>query len=70
MNNKPLERSELRRQIASKAWGIWCPTRPLPAIPAEFYNIADVAIMEVHSNVDKMIAETIKTKLETLLPPD
>jgi hypothetical protein len=66
----PLEYSELRKIVATKAWSIWCPSRPLPAVPAEFYNIADVAIREVQSNVDKMITETVKGRLETLLPPD
>lgn len=70
MNSKPLEYSELRKVIAYKAWSIWCPSRPMPPVPAEFYNIADVAIREVQSNVDKMISETVKTRLEALLPPD
>lgn len=70
MNSKPLEYSELRKTIAYKAWLIWCPSRPVPPVPAEFYNIADVAIREVQSNIDKMITETVKSRLEKLLPPD
>lgn len=70
METKPLEYSELRKVIAHKAWSIWCPSRPMPSVPAEFYNIADVAIREVQSNIDKMITETVKTRLEKLLPPD
>jgi hypothetical protein len=70
MNSRPLEYSELRKVIAQKAWSIWCPSRPLPSVPAEFYNIAEVAIKEVQSNVDKMITEAVKSRLENLLPPD
>jgi hypothetical protein len=39
----------------------------MPPVPAEFYNIADVAIREVQSNIDKMITETVKGRLEALL---
>jgi hypothetical protein len=70
MQTKPLEFSELRKIIAHKSWSIWSPSRPLPPVPPEFYNIAEVAIREVQANIDKMIAETIKKRLETLLPPD
>lgn len=70
MTSEPATYSELRKTIAYKAWLIWCPSRPVPPVPAEFYNIAEVAIKEVQSNFDKMISETIKTRLETLLPPD
>lgn len=66
----PLEYSELRKMIAYKAWSIWCPSRPMPSVPAEFYNIADLAIREVQSNIDKMITEAVKSRLEKLLPPD
>jgi len=67
MEGRPLYFSELRREIAEKAWEIWNPTRPLPRIPTEFYQIAEMAISEVHVNVDKMISETIKQRLEKLL---
>ncbi|MGA1710384.1 MAG: hypothetical protein ACO4CS_03865 [bacterium] len=67
---EPLDYSDLRRLIARKAWEIWCPTRPLPAIPAEFYNIADMSIIAIHQNVDRIIGQMIKSRLETLLPPD
>lgn len=69
-NIRPLTFSELRSKVAKDAWSIWCPTRPLPGVPPEFYNIADMAINTVHENVDKMISEQIKGRLETLLPPD
>jgi hypothetical protein len=68
--SNPVGYSDLRRDIARTAWSIWCPTRPLPAVPPEFYNIADYAIRSVHENVDKMISETIKGRLEKLLPPE
>ena len=67
MKTGPLEYSELRKIVAHKAWSIWCPSRPMPPVPAEFYNIADVAIREVQSNIDKMITETVKGRLEALL---
>ncbi len=70
MNLEPVSYSELRKTIAYKAWQLWCPSRPVPPVPSEFYNIADVAIREVQSNVDKMITQTVKAKLESLLPPD
>lgn len=66
----PMSYSDLRMDIAKTAWSLWCPTRPLPAVPPEFYNIADYAIKTVHGNVDKMISETIKGRLEKLLPPE
>jgi hypothetical protein len=66
--NKPMSYSDLRMNIAKEAWSIWCPTRPLPAIPAEFFNIADYAIKTIHQNFDKMVSETIKQRLEKLLP--
>lgn len=65
----PISYSDLRISIAKTAWSVWCPTRPLPAVPAEFYTIADCAIRLVHENVDKMISEAIKSRLEDLLPP-
>jgi len=70
MTSEPASYSELRKTIAYKAWLVWCPSRPVPPVPAEFYNIADVAIREVQANVDKMVSELIKTRLEKLLPPD
>lgn len=66
----PISYSNLRMDIAKTAWSIWCPTRPLPAVPPEFYNIADYAIKTVHGNVDRMISEAIKGRLEKLLPPE
>lgn len=70
MSSEPATYSELRKTIAYKAWLEWCPSRPVPPVPAEFYNIADVAIREVQGNVDKMISELVKVRLEKLLPPD
>lgn len=63
-NYKPRRYSELRKDIAITAWGLWTPVRPLPAVPVEFYTIADYAIQCVKENVDKIIAEMIKEKLE------
>lgn len=68
--SNPLSYSELRMSIAKTAWSVWCPTRPLPAVPPEFYTIADCSIKLVHENVDKMISEAIKGKLENLLSSD
>jgi hypothetical protein len=70
MNLEPASYSELRKTIAYKAWLIWCPSRPVPPVPPEFYNIAEVAIREVQLNVDKMISQTVKSRLENLLPPE
>jgi len=36
-------------------------------MPLSFYRIAEMAIVEVHSNVDKMLMQTIKERLEGLV---
>ena len=66
--NKPISYSDLRMNIAKEAWSIWCPTRPLPAIPAEFFNIADYAI-KVPSLYVTTIAEDVDCKFNAVLEP-
>ena len=61
---KPRGYNELRKDIAITAWGLWTPTRPLPPTPVEFYTMADYAIQTVKENIDKIISEMIKEKLE------
>ncbi|MEJ2510337.1 MAG: hypothetical protein P8Y72_01935 [Anaerolineales bacterium] len=61
---QPRTYNDLRKDIATTAWGLWTPTRPLPQVPTEFYTIADYAIQTVKENVDRIISEMIKEKLE------
>lgn len=70
MSYKPISYSILRELIAKQAWEIWSEKSPAPPTPIEFYQISEMAIREVQLNVDKMVAEIIKSRLETLLPPD
>lgn len=62
--------SQLESEIAQKMWQIWCPITPMPRIPAEFYLMAKAAILATNHEFDKMIADTIKHKLEKLYEED
>jgi hypothetical protein len=63
----PLSFFMLRKIIAHKAWDIWTASKDPSAVPPRFYDIADMAIKEVHDNVDKMITDVIREKLENLI---
>lgn len=66
--SSPLSAFELRTLIAERAWRIYSEGESVQSIPLSFYRIADMAIVEVHKNVDRMLVETIKGRLENLLP--
>ena len=65
--NKPLYPRELKIKVAEEMW----KTSRSPGDPIEpplaIYAMAEVAIKEVYSNVDKMLLETIKDRLEGLV---
>jgi hypothetical protein len=63
----PISISMLRKVIAHQAWDIWSKTENPSPVPDEFYQIADMAIKEVYDNVDKMITDTIRNRLEKLI---
>jgi hypothetical protein len=61
---------ELRSDVANKMWEIWCPVKPTPIVPEEFYEMATVAIRMTNAEFDKMISDKIKERLERLLESD
>lgn len=61
---------ELRSDVATKMWEIWCPVKPTPIVPEEFYEMAAVAIRMTNAEFDKLISDKIKEKLERLLEQD
>lgn len=65
--NQPLTALELRTRIAEKAWRIYSDGESCESMPLDFYRIAEMAIVEVHSNVDRMLMQTIKERLEGLV---
>lgn len=68
MNNEgPVSNLILKKIIAHKAWDMWSKTSEPSPVPPQFYDIADMAIQEVYNNVDKMITEAIRQRLENLL---
>jgi hypothetical protein len=62
--------SQLQRDIATEMWQIWCPIKPMPKVPVEFYEMAKVAIKATNVEFDSMVAEAIKAKLEKLVKED
>lgn len=59
--------SALENHIASEMWKIWCPVKPTPVIPNEFYVMAKFAIKTMSSEFDRMLADAIKARLERLI---
>lgn len=63
----PMPMFQLRKLLVEKIWTILNddPNTHIPRVKC--YDIADMAIREIHGNFDKMIIETIKSRLEKLL---
>jgi len=61
---------QLRTEIATEMWKIWCPVVPMPIVPFEFYKMAEHAIKASNEQFDSMISEVIKTRLEKLVAED
>lgn len=59
--------SELRTEVAKKMWEIWCPVKPTPTVPLEFYEMAGVAISATNAEFDKLLSDKIKERLEKLV---
>lgn len=59
--------SELKIKVAEEMWKICRSTGDPIEPPLAIYAMAEVAIKEVYINVDKMLLETIKDRLEGLL---
>lgn len=59
--------SELRSEVANKMWEVWCPVKPTPIVPAEFYEMAGLAIRLTNAEFDKLLADKIKERLERLV---
>jgi len=58
---------QLRTEIATEMWKIWCPVVPMPIVPFEFYKMAEHAIKSCNEQFDGMLSEAIKARLEKLL---
>jgi hypothetical protein len=56
----------LRTRIAEKAWRIYSG-ESVDDMPIDFYRIAEMAIVEVHANVDRMLGQQIRNRLEKLM---
>jgi len=67
MMEKPLHPYELKIKVAEEMWKV-CRSKNDPIEPPlAIYAMAEVAIKEVYLNVDKMVLETVKSRLEGLL---
>jgi hypothetical protein len=65
--DKPLQPYELRIKVAEQMWRTSrSPGDPIEP-PLAIYAMAEAAIKEVYLNVDKMLLETIKDRLEGLV---
>jgi hypothetical protein len=67
MIDKPLSIAELRKVAAKKAWEIYTGDTDPVDIPMSFYYAVDICIKESYDNVDKMITEGIRKRLDDLL---
>jgi len=67
LTDKPLSVNMLRAIIARKAWDLYKKQEIPTEVPSEFYAIAEMAIMETYANVDKMLTDTIRNRLEKLI---
>lgn len=65
--DRPLYPSELRNKIAEEMWNVSRSDNDPIDPPPVVYAMAEIAMREVHINVDKMLLETIKHRLEGLL---
>lgn len=66
MIDKPYEIWQLRRIAAAKAWEAYRSDTDPEKVPLAFYNAVDIVIKESYKNVDKMVQETIRQRLESL----
>ena len=64
--NKPLDIYDLREFAARKAWDIYRSTSDPLNIPESFYHAVEVVIRESYNNVDSMLKESIRLKLDSL----
>lgn len=63
----PLERRELRNKIATYVWPLFFPDRASEVPDEKFYLLVDIIIGRTYNNVDLMIAEQVRNRLEDLL---
>lgn len=65
--DRPLYPGELKIKVAQEMWRT-CRSKGDPIEPPlAIYAMAEIAIKEVYANVDKMLLETIKDRLEGLV---
>lgn len=70
MIEEPLTMTELRAVAARKAWDafhMYQGQDPASAIPPEFYLATELIIKESYKNVDKMVSQAVRSRLENLL---
>lgn len=65
-DDRPLDLLQLRMILARKAWNQYKGDSDPYEVPSAFYSVTDLIIKESYNNVEKMIAETIKQRLNSL----
>jgi len=65
--DRPLYPSELKIKIAEEMWKVCRVAGDPVEPPLAIYAMAEVAIREAYSNVDKLLLETIRSRLEGLV---
>jgi hypothetical protein len=65
--DKPLHIPELREKVARKMWEVCRSSNDPLEPPLATYVMAEVAIKEIYGNVDKILLETIRNRLEGLI---
>lgn len=64
--DKPLDLWQLREVAATKAWEVYRADSDPEQVPLKFSCAVDVIIRETYINVDKMITESVRNRLENL----
>lgn len=65
--DRPLYPGELKIKVAEEMWKTYrSPGDPIEP-PLAIYAMAEVAIKEIYSNVDKLLLEIIRDRLEGLV---
>ena len=65
--DKPLHMRELRQKVAERMWGVCRSGHDPISPPPVIYAMTEAAIDEIYRNVDKMLMQTIKDRLEGLV---
>lgn len=66
MINKPLDLWQLRELAATKAWEAYRTDSDSEKVPSSFSHAVDIVIREAYINIDRMITESVRNRLENL----